>query len=218
VTGNTALCPDLLSIMLVAREENTFPEFLTTSSESEDKKSLPRCSSDPTSRSSSCSSRGQAQAVRYNSLESDCWKAGAPGKIFHMPEWTGTPAYVVPVGTSVEPAASILRNPNSETPTPHDEPEEQSVGKSSKSRPDKQQRARFRRFIEEQKALLAAQPHDYDIEAVQLPASLQRADRVQASTKQVHKELYVFRETLKKWEHVGGTWQPQQHFSFKISL
>jgi len=63
-------------------------------------------------------------------------------------------------------------------------------------RPDKKQRALFAQFLNEQKAKLVAQPHEFDIESVEIPTSLWRKGGVKSSLEQVKKTLYELRTTL----------------------
>jgi len=63
-------------------------------------------------------------------------------------------------------------------------------------RPDKKQRALFVQFLNEQKAKLAAQPHEFDIESVEIPASLWRHGGVKNSLEQVKKTLHELKTTL----------------------
>jgi len=62
-------------------------------------------------------------------------------------------------------------------------------------RPDKKQRARFNQFVNEQKAKLAAQPYDFDIESVEIPTSLRKGG-VKKSVEQVKRTLYALKATL----------------------
>jgi len=63
-------------------------------------------------------------------------------------------------------------------------------------RPDKKHRALFAQFVKEQKAKLAAQPHEFDIESVEIPTSLWRKGGVNKSLEQVKKTLYELKTTL----------------------
>jgi len=63
-------------------------------------------------------------------------------------------------------------------------------------RPDRNQRARFSEFVNEQKAKLRAQPHDFDIESVEIPTSLWRKGGVKKSLEQVKKTLHALQATL----------------------
>jgi len=63
-------------------------------------------------------------------------------------------------------------------------------------RPDRNQRARFNEFVNEQKAKLRAQPHDFDIESVEIPTSLWRKGGVKKSLEQVKRTLHALQATL----------------------
>jgi len=76
-------------------------------------------------------------------------------------------------------------------------------GKSGKNhtsynqrRPDKKKRALFSQFLNEQKAKLAAQPYEFNIESVELPASLRRQGGDDKSLEQAKKALYALKTTL----------------------
>jgi len=64
------------------------------------------------------------------------------------------------------------------------------------NRPDKKQRALFAQFVNEQKAKLAAQPYKFNIESVEIPASLRRPGRSEKSLEQVKKTLYALKTAL----------------------
>jgi len=63
-------------------------------------------------------------------------------------------------------------------------------------RPDKKKRALFSQFVNEQKAKLAAQPYEFNIESVELPASLRRQGGDDKSLEQAKKALYALKTTL----------------------
>jgi len=67
---------------------------------------------------------------------------------------------------------------------------------NKQQRPDKKQRALFAQFLSEQTAKLAAQPHEFDIESVEIPTGLWRKGGVKKSLEQVKKTLYELRTTL----------------------
>jgi len=67
---------------------------------------------------------------------------------------------------------------------------------SKQPRPDKKQRRLFANFLNEQKAKLAAQPHEFDIESLEIPSSLWRRGGVEKSIKQVKRKLYELKTTL----------------------
>jgi len=63
-------------------------------------------------------------------------------------------------------------------------------------RPDKKQRALFAQFVKEQEAKLAAQPHDFDIESIDIPMSLRRKGGVETSVDQLKRKIYAMKATL----------------------
>jgi len=63
-------------------------------------------------------------------------------------------------------------------------------------RPDKKRRALFAQFVKEQRAKLVAQPHDFDIESIDIPISLWRKGGVEASVEQLKRTLYAVKATL----------------------
>jgi len=63
-------------------------------------------------------------------------------------------------------------------------------------RPDKKQRALFAQFVKEQRAKLVAQPHDFDIELIDIPISLWRKGGVETSVEQLKRTLYAVKATL----------------------
>jgi len=65
-----------------------------------------------------------------------------------------------------------------------------------KTRPDKKQRALFSQFVDQQKAKLAAQPYEFDIESVKIPTRLQRLVGVEKSLETVKMILYTLKKTL----------------------
>jgi len=63
-------------------------------------------------------------------------------------------------------------------------------------RPDKKQRALFAQFVNEQKAKLIAQPHDFDIESIDIPINLWRKGGIKSSLEQLKRTLYELKATL----------------------
>jgi len=63
-------------------------------------------------------------------------------------------------------------------------------------RPDKKQRQKFSRFVQEQKARLAAQPHYFDIEAIELPFYLRRKGGCESSLDQLKRTLRQYKQSL----------------------
>jgi len=63
-------------------------------------------------------------------------------------------------------------------------------------RPDKKHRALFAQFVNEQEAKLAAQPYEFNIESVEIPANLQRQGGTAKSLEQVKRKLYALKTTL----------------------
>jgi len=70
------------------------------------------------------------------------------------------------------------------------------MDRCSRNRPDKKRRQRFSRFVQEQKARLSAQPHYFDIEAIELPSYLQRKGGCESSLDQLKRTLYQYKQSL----------------------
>jgi len=63
-------------------------------------------------------------------------------------------------------------------------------------RPDKKQRALFAQFVNKQKAKLAALPYNFNIESVEIPASLRRPGGDEKSLERVKNILYTLKTAL----------------------
>jgi len=68
--------------------------------------------------------------------------------------------------------------------------------KTRRRRPDKKQRALFSEFLNEQKAKVAAQPHEFDVESVEIPTHLVRQGGVEPTLEKVKRILYAVKESL----------------------
>jgi len=87
----------------------------------------------------------------------------------------------------------------------------------ARPRPTQHQRNKFRQFIAQQKELLAAQPHTFVIEDVQLPEELHLQGRVESGLSQLRKSLFEFKEGIQSSQQSDGTQQAQYQGSFRIS-
>lgn len=185
---------------MIGFEFNTFLHFVELNSEGPAQ--LLRCNSDPTFNlcsSTTCSSIGSTGKLCYMLEQSDSndWKRITKRHSLHMKyaEGVAPPMFLSikhPTSHISEESMDDSAGTEGGAQCGHD----QTHSQPKRVRPPKSQRTKFSKFINTQKAKLAAMPGVFDIESVEIPVSLRRAGSNERDLARVKHFLYNFRETL----------------------